>query len=119
MNKLLQEIVQRCEKAPRKAVDENTSSTRKTGRAKGIKAAGKAKAYGDVQTQYATNRKSLAKTIVDEKEGDAKCELDPELVGETYKGRFGGWRVAERRFDQIPKSGEPGGKREVACANFL
>lgn len=40
--------------------------------------------------QYETDKAKLATKILDQKEGDQKCTLDPSIVEATYKVRFGG-----------------------------
>lgn len=73
------------------------SGTERTGRAKakrkppkGKRAQEKAKAFKTDQFLYENDRKTLAKRLLDGKEADAKCDLDPEVVEQTYKERFGG-----------------------------
>ena len=74
---------------------ENKRTTRKMGKAnqkgknpKGKKAKEKAKQFRT--DQFENDRKALSKRLLDGKESGAKCNLDPEVVEQTYKERFGG-----------------------------
>ena len=78
---------------------ENKRTTRKMGKAnqkgkppKGKKAKEKAKQFRTDQYLFENDRsrKALSKRLLDGKESNAKCNLDPEVVEQTYKGRLGG-----------------------------
>ena len=45
---------------------------------------------GLISSYIKNDRKGLSKLILDGKEGDAKCDLDPEIVERTYTERFSG-----------------------------
>ena len=57
---------------------------------KGKKAKEKAKQFRTDQYLFENDRKTLSKRLQDGKESDAKSNLDPKVVQQTYKERFGG-----------------------------
>ena len=57
---------------------------------KGKKAKEKAKQFRTDQYLFENDRKALSKRLLDGKETDAKCNLDPKVVEQTYQERFGG-----------------------------
>lgn len=56
-----------------------------------------------VQNLYSRKRKQLATEILDCKLGSAKCDVDPQIVQETYQARFGG-ESQEVNLSKYPKA---------------
>ena len=59
--------------------------------------------YRRVQNLYSRRRKQLAAEILDGKKGPTKCDVDPQVVQETYQARFGG-ESQEVNLSKYPKA---------------
>ena len=59
--------------------------------------------YRRVQNLYSRRRKQLATEILDCKLVSTKCDIDPQIVQETYEGRFGG-ESQEVKLSKYPKA---------------
>ena len=79
----------RCTKTEKTGKAGTRASTRRKP-PKGTKAKDKAKAFKTDQYLFENDRQSLASRLLDGKEADAKCDLEPDIVEATYKERFGG-----------------------------
>lgn len=88
-NRLLEILRERCMATPSNKKQIQRRDKRRSA-PKGLKAREKAKRFRSDQFLFANDRKGLASKILDGNEGDAKCDLEPEMVEEVYKERFGG-----------------------------
>lgn len=59
--------------------------------------------YRRVQNLFSRRRKQLATEILDCKVASTKCDIDPQIVQETYEGRFGG-ESQEVNLSKYPKA---------------
>lgn len=96
MEELLVEIKRRCDKRSKKQPKEkrvtkgNAKSRDKPKVAIGKRAKDGQDQFRETQRLYESDKAKLATKILDQKEGDQKCTLDPSIVEATYKERFGG-----------------------------
>ena len=96
-NKLITTIKSACSKPikakPNGPANSNPPSDKKN----------KQEEYRRVQNLYSKRRKQLAAEILDGKKGSAKCDIDPQIVQETYQARFGG-ESQEVNLSKYPKA---------------
>lgn len=91
MDKLLSSLIAKCQSTiPRKGKSNAKGTGKKQGKPVGTKAKEAASRYHDHQYLFRQNRSGLATVILDQKELDTKCGLDPVDVESTYRARFGG-----------------------------
>jgi hypothetical protein len=103
MSSLIERLTTMCSRNGERKKNSHKSRAKPNQRAQGKKARDKANRYRVHQRLFSKDKKALANLVLDGKEESQKCGLDPTLVEEIYRERFGGESQAVN-LDKYPRA---------------